>query len=174
MKESMATIIPRFSSERMLKEYQEKFYEPAIENGKSLAARDFSRLYELCERKDRMTQNWDSISFVDVQMNGLDQDKISVDQPIQIKIDLGHPGLLAEDLVVEVVLARTIPEVGVQSLKTFQMKKNQSDDLTRTSTWQITVMPEASGSHALGIRVVPHQFFDDRDSEHFNNLVKWL
>jgi glycogen phosphorylase len=68
MRASMSTLTPRFSSNRMLREYVEQLYLPAAE---CYAARqDPAMGKRLCAWQDAIAQHWDSIHFGELRVDG--------------------------------------------------------------------------------------------------------
>ncbi|MEK6705456.1 MAG: alpha-glucan family phosphorylase [Bdellovibrionota bacterium] len=176
MKESMASIIPRFSSARMLKEYNEQMYLPAVENANTLNANGFAALTELCEAKKRLTSEWSSIGCTNVRMEGLEREKVLINQPINIKIDLNHPNLDVGDLVVQAVLGRSLPDGRLHQLKAFTMSNiSNGHSSSFASSWEAEISCEESGPYSIGIRVMPSYYYSGGEElQVTHSLVKWL
>ena len=162
----MASIIPQFSANRMVEEYKKRFYQKAIEDARYLNSEDFSGLYQLLEAKNRISENWESISYVDVNMDGFQDERITIGQPIIINIELSHPNLLANDINVQVALTKFMKTDDEDNFRVFAMNPTEEDKITSTSSWQIEIASDQAGPHGLGIRVVPKNYS--------HNLVKWL
>lgn len=174
MKESMASIIPNFSADRMLTEYKTRIYAPAIEDAISLSSKSFSGLYALHEKKHRLERAWTSVVFDDVQITGLDREKVLVDQPIDILVELNHPSLSTDDILVQAVLGRSTPEGKLTDLKTYSLEPVLNDGMKDKSSWKIELNCSESGPYSLGVRVIPRKEHSDHELELFQNLVKWL
>ncbi len=67
MKHSLVTIASRYNTNRMVKEYFNKFYKPAAENFARLSAEDFQPARELVKWKDRMRSDFPALRIEGVQ-----------------------------------------------------------------------------------------------------------
>jgi starch phosphorylase len=63
MRTSMAELTPRFSSNRMLREYVEKLYMPAISAFRSRNSNKAAKSVSLCRQKELLKTNWAGIHF---------------------------------------------------------------------------------------------------------------
>lgn len=174
MKESISWMIPRFSARRMLRQYQQNFYEPAIRSSHLLSAERFSGLKKLCGSKRRLSQRWHSVAYRDVQIEGLDTEQVLIHQPIGLKVELEHPDLTADDLLVQAVLRRKSPYgQNADEFKTLSLK-NKDKNGTGSSRWETEVVCSEAGPYELGLRVVPRGTETDSDAKLLHGLVKWL
>lgn len=177
-KESMASIIPRFSSVRMLEDYGRKAYLPAGRDAAVLAADGYERLFDLTEFTQRIRRHWDAVAFADLHVEGLDGDTVPVNQPIQLQVELRHPQLRPEELIVQAVVARVPAEGRVDELVAHDMAPiaiHSTGGADAASAWRVTINCEETGGHSLGVRVVPaRQLPGDDGIATFLPLVKWL
>jgi len=67
MKHSLVTIASRYNTNRMVKEYFNKFYKPAAENFARLSAEDFQPARELVKWKNRMRSDFPALRIEGVQ-----------------------------------------------------------------------------------------------------------
>ena len=65
MKASMKSVGQRFSTHRMLKEYSENFYFPALDNGKRFAAEGYAPAKELAVYLAKARKAWPSVAISD-------------------------------------------------------------------------------------------------------------
>lgn len=73
MKQSIARHVPLFSTHRMVREYAERYYRPAFDNGRSLQARGGARARELIRWQDHVYASWPLVHMrnAESQHNGL-------------------------------------------------------------------------------------------------------
>ena len=103
VKESMRTIIPEFSTERMVKDYLYTMYIPALERGVRLSDEHFAKAKALAEWKAWMKKNWEYIKIVSIEKgeNVRDEDgNVTQDFEIIITTDLGP--ISPADVTVEI------------------------------------------------------------------------
>ncbi len=172
MKESMATIIPGFTTERMAREYLSGLYEPSIQNGRTLEDQGFHRLLALNERKERIAGHWSDLRFQNVRIRGLEDGRVPLGDEVVAEAELRHPQIEPQDLQVQIVVARTTPEGALAGLHVTPMHPVGGDG--EASRWEGTLRVAEPGTHTLGIRVLPSRCHEDHELEPFLNLVKWL
>ncbi len=166
MKDSIASVLPRFSTDRMAREYYEQLYQPALESAAQLGANAFRSLIEDTERQERLHRAWADVGFEEARVDGLERERLEVGQPIEARVTLRHPGLSAADLRVEVVVTPTGEILTGEGFKAIPMECEGSvpGDL---SHWAVKVLPDEAGPSSLGFRVVPA-------ASEIRGLVRWL
>lgn len=92
VKESIRTIAPEFSTERMVRDYIYTMYIPALERGERLADEQFAKAKTLAEWKAWMKRNWEYIKIVSIEKGENvrdDEGNIKPDFEVIITCDLG-------------------------------------------------------------------------------------
>ncbi|MBJ6723852.1 alpha-glucan family phosphorylase [Geomesophilobacter sediminis] len=94
MRSSMSRLTPRFSANRMLREYTEKYYLPAADNFRQRAAEKGARAAEIVRWRDTIAGSWRNLRFgqgsvvteadthrfeVHLYLNGVDPDSVRVE-----------------------------------------------------------------------------------------------
>lgn len=69
IKESIKTIAPYFSTERMVKEYTEKYYLPAVKRNSLFTTGEYGVSKELYELKQFLRDNWHHVKIIKVETN---------------------------------------------------------------------------------------------------------
>lgn len=98
-KASMRTIISRFSAQRMVKEYHEKLYRPAAQQGARLAEGDQANT--LAQWKARVKAQWLGVRAERVNTPATE---IFYGETVQIRVRIALNGLSAQDFAVECLL----------------------------------------------------------------------
>jgi glycogen phosphorylase len=104
-KRSMASILPVFNSERVLRDYVQSFYVPAARQGRAAAADDFAVARDLGAWKSRVRAAWPGVAL-----------KLAGDAPAEIgfgtnavlDVDVTLNGLKPADVRVECVVRRIV------------------------------------------------------------------
>jgi len=149
MKESIKQIAPVFNTNRMVKEYYERFYIPAHnygailqEPGKSQAVADWRR---------KIAENWYRVSVNDI--TPAPQKAISMGDKVPFKARVQLGALLPEEIQVELYLGQrgTLGDI----------VKAESVDMTCTGKdgesyiYEVSVSPINSGRQDYAMRVLP-------------------
>ena len=66
-KRSMASILPAFNNERVLRDYLQLFYVPAAKQGRAIAADGFRVARELAEWKAKVRAAWSGVELKPVR-----------------------------------------------------------------------------------------------------------
>jgi len=171
MKASMSSIIPRFSSRRMVTNYADMFYEPAMKDAVALRESNYRPLFALAEVAEDIRTHWNEIAMESVRFAGLGRDEIVVGTNVSAELTLHHPGLDARDLEVEAVVTfgRRMHDLSSRFVVPFETE-NTND----RSTWQGAFAVRASGGHELRFRVRPKDRSPMRPAALGMHIQKWL
>jgi len=102
-KHSIATLLPRFSSTRMVGEYLAKFYLPASRQGRRYSEVNAEAARKVAAWKTHVRKCWDSVRMrrLDTPMRTL-----PYGQTLRLEVAVFLDGLKPEDVVVEMLLGR--------------------------------------------------------------------
>lgn len=159
MKESIITVSKNFNTHRMVKDYVNKLYQPAIKQGEEFAKNDYELAREFSNWREKMQHNW---SQVDVQLN----DNIDPEQEINLKYNeafkLGAKVKLGSidpsEVRVQVFLRHEFDHVTFTPEATYELvemsRKKQLDE--ETYLYEATIKPSDSGNYRYTVRVLPY------------------
>jgi starch phosphorylase len=88
MKNCLRRLAPVFNTNRMVKDYTEKFYIRAATRGTTLTADGMERSRQLAHLKDRLHQKWGSIKVVGVHASGNGHYKVGQNMEVEALLDL--------------------------------------------------------------------------------------
>ena len=104
-KRSMASILPVFNSERVLRDYLHSFYAPAARQGRALAADDFKIARELAAWKAKVRAAWPG---VELRRSGNARTEAQFRETVSLEVDVALNGLAPDDVRVEGVVRRAL------------------------------------------------------------------
>ncbi len=110
-KRSIATLLPTFSSSRMVTEYVHKFYVPASAVGRRLHDNDYAGARELASWKKRVRAGWGGVSIR--LLSELPQ-QLTFGDEVTVRVAVGLGGLNPEDICVDLLQSRGFGEHEVQ------------------------------------------------------------
>ena len=171
MKASMASIIPRFSSRRMLTDYTDKFYEPAMKDAVALRESNYRPLFALADVSEALRVHWGDIHMDSVRFTGLSGEELVVGNTVSTELSLHHPGLDARDLDVEAVVRFGARSHDRSTRIVVQLDAEGTED---TSKWRGAFEVQASGGHELKFRVRPKARAETRPGAIGMHTQKWL
>jgi glycogen phosphorylase len=103
-KRSMASLLPRFNSSRMLNEYVAKFYVPASKQGWKHAEKDYEGARALAAWKARVRSAWPGVA---VRRADTPRRRIEFGESVPVEVRVRLNGLAPADVAVELLLARS-------------------------------------------------------------------
>ncbi len=101
MKRSLQTILPYFNTERMVKEYCQHFYMPAIQRNSHFSRNNYEPARQLAAFKARIKQNWPQVAITSVKAG--DTQAMGVGDPLQIEATVQLGSLSPSDVAVEII-----------------------------------------------------------------------
>jgi glycogen phosphorylase len=104
-KRSMASVLPAFNSERVLRDYLRDFYAPAARHGRALAADGFKAARELGSWKEKVRAAWPGVSL---KMQGTPATEVSFAEPLKLEVEVSLNGLAPRDVHVECQVQRVL------------------------------------------------------------------
>lgn len=107
MKDCIKTIAPEFSTHRMVKEYAEKYYIPALNNYAKMSANGAASAIELKEWKDKVRSEWSNVDILEVNYNINGEALIGKPITVNAMVSLGK--LSPQDVEVQVYYGTVDP-----------------------------------------------------------------
>jgi starch phosphorylase len=150
-KRSMATILPRFNSQRMLADYIDGMYLRAAEQGRRYAAEGLALAKQVADWKERVRRAWPGVALrrLDAPLR-----RVQFGQSVELEAAAQLNGLTPGDVVLELVLTRgegTRPRPERRSLP-FSPAGTDPSGETR---FRLTLTPELCGQLEYRIRMFP-------------------
>ena len=167
MKCSMRDVGKEFSSHRMLREYSEGFYFPALENSRRLAAADFQPAKELAHYLDRARAAWPRVAVTDFRTDAAPimnrGDRVTVDaavelgglEPSEVAVELYYGPLSSKDEII------TPTRVAMEP----------SEHGGAATLFHVTVTCADTGKQGYAVRVLPKH--EALVSPFVPGLVRW-
>lgn len=148
MRDSIKSVVPTFSTARMVKDYVNKLYIPAYEYSKDLNANDQKGAKALAEWKDKVTKAWDKVWVTEINP----MDDFTNELNITLNADIDLDGLKPEDVIAEALLVRKGYE-DKEPLAIFELKV--SEETSQRHIYSGVLQIPKGGKYKYGIRVRP-------------------
>ncbi len=159
MKACIATLAPVFNTNRMVQEYAEKLYLPALKRARMLAADHQAKSIELAHQKVRLRNAWGQIAIEDVQAET--NRTLGVRENLGVSVTVDVADLSAEEIRVQVYCGRVDNDGRLIGGTASDLRHAESLGGGR-HRFEGTVYAATSGKHGFAIRVIPGgEMFDD-------------
>ncbi len=159
MKAAIQMAGERFSAQRMLMDYTEKCYVPAIQAGERMRSENHRLTREVTGWLDKMNRGWDKIVIRDVEIPEMGPTLfVGQEFPITIKVYLGE--IAPDDVQVQIVSGQLDSQEQIHSFDPTLAALLQSDDNPRqgeNGVYSFTgeVVCRESGRFGITARIVP-------------------
>jgi starch phosphorylase len=152
MKNCMRKLAPVFNTNRMVREYAEKFYVPSDARGRVLGANGLERAIALSHIKDKLQQRWGGIRIVGVHNSGNGHFHVGDDMNVEVLVDL--PDLDPKDVRVQLYAGpiSATGEIGAAQVLNMTHSKLIANNRHMYSG---TLSCAASGRQGFAVRVLP-------------------
>jgi len=169
MKASMRTCCPVFNTNRMVREYTERFYLPAAQRWHKFAGDEYQITREVAAWRHKVRQRWEEVRIESIDAQIPEEAIVGNELPVTAQIRLGS--IQADEVSVELyygpIDARGMITTGKSTPLTCE-GHNGSDETYR----YVGAIPcEYSGKYGYALRIVPHH--PEMASRYNVGLVHW-
>ncbi len=169
MKASLKVLGAQFSCARMLMEYTETSYLPALAAWHELTEDSFARAKSLAAWCRKVSENWHAVKVIGVE--GPEKDAVlKVDTRIEVRVKVALGELSPDDVSVEVFQGsldsrdEIVDGTGVAATV-------EGDSTDGVYTFRAELDCESSGRHGYAARVLPRH--EDLVHSYVPNLITW-
>ncbi len=169
IKESMKSICPIFNTNRMVREYSEKYYLNAHKNHKKYYENNYNRLKEIVSWKDQIIKKWDGISIKDLFITE-EEEEIVVGSSVKVQAIVNTGSISPDDVQVELFFGNlnSAGEIAEGIAVPMNMiKKIKGNDYH----YEGRMLCLKSGQFGFTIRVIPHNLDMVRKFE--SGVITW-
>ncbi len=150
IKNTIAQVACNFTTNRMLTDYVNQYYEPQSKAAKAFKAKDFAKARELAAWKTHVRREWENVQQTWRSAPETSYD-ITQSKPYTASMKLQLGGLKPEDVGAEVVFAQAdkrgkLHIVEVQPFKFVSCKDGEA-------TYEVSMLPEKTGAYQVGARI---------------------
>jgi starch phosphorylase len=166
VKESMITLGPSITADRMVRDYVDMYYVPAAERGRQMAAGDYERAKALAAWKKRVREGWEDIQIVDVEG---DVRAAEVEEKRSVRATVRVGRLDPDDISVQLAHGLVGANNELMDPTVDEMKADVCSDGTCTYRGEFSC--EGAGLYGFAVRVVPEH--EDLADQMNMGLVTW-
>lgn len=175
VKKCIAEVASQFTTNRMMQDYEDRFYSKLYARHEKMIADDFAQAREIAAWKRRVSRSWDKVQVLNFKQYDVGHMTIKLGEHYNLEVNVDIDGLMPEDIGVEMLVADQITDDG-QNKGKITLKNTYQFDLVQVegsvATFRLNSTPENAGSYDVAIRVyarnpkLPHRM----DFA----LVKWV
>ena len=152
-KDSMISLLPRYTAARMVREYTQKFYVPASRQGALYAADDFSGAKKIAAWKAFVRKTWEGVA---IRRLDTPRKRISFGDAVQFDVAVRLNGLQPEDVIVEMLICRQRNKVTLREFNHIRFEFSGIEE-SGEHLYSLSLTPDLCGKLDYYIRVYPYQ-----------------
>ncbi len=172
-RDALATLPPVFDTDRMVREYAGKAYEPLAAEGAALSTRGRARARTRAARKARLRELFPKVRVTAATI--ADLTNVRVGDPIEARVELDLGALSPDDVRVELVLdhARDGSELKQPGITRLRHTADGTDGTGGTAAFEGAHRVEHSGTYSYGLRVRASEDLGD-PPDLLRDLIRWV
>ena len=170
VKKCVADIASNFTTNRMLIDYEERFYNKLAKRKALMLDNNYMMARQIAAWKRKVSAAWDYVTILDVKRAEIESEAMYVGKKYHFKVTLDLAGLNKEDIGAELVVATQI-EAGQAAnvIETRRLEVVAAEG--NTVTLALDYAPEHTGMFDVALRVFPTN--DKLEHRMDFALVKW-
>lgn len=152
MKSAMQAICPYFNSNRMVREYLEQFYLPAMRHSARLAENGYQRARQLAAWRTRLSESWCDVRFINITDNV--GDVATFDDRITVRAEVALGRLQPSDVSVQLQYGPVDAAGEIRSPQVLPMQ-HVGETGTGIYLFEGTIVCNGTGQWGYNLRVIP-------------------
>ncbi len=153
VKNTIAQVAPNFTTSRMIRDYQIRFYNPLAERTAKLNANNFSLVHELAAWKNKVIGSWNDIEVRDIQITDGITNVLRIGEEYPAKVVLDLKGLSADDIGLEMVITEPNSDGSQDLVECIEFTIDKCDGTNCTYLLKLHLMNP--GAYNYGLRLYP-------------------
>jgi starch phosphorylase len=170
-KRSMATIMPRFNSKRMVGEYLVKCYLPASQQHRLYKQSQYENSHIIALWKARVRQAWTGVALrrIDSETEGTE---INYGEKLRLEVAVRLNGLGPTDMVVEMLLGLFTRGEKLQEFRRYRFEATGTMTEAGENVFALEMQPEQCGKLKYHVRTYPYHEMLTHPFE--MGMTRWL
>ena len=170
IKNTVAMVACNFTTNRMLTDYINQYYNPQSQRYESLVAEDFAQAREIAAWKKKLRREWQNVEVVSTHMPDSNSEDVALGNEFKAEVVLNIGNLEPEEIGVEVLFAAADTKGKLHIQERYEFTPVESKD--GQAKYVAAINPDRSGLYQVAGRIyaknakLPHR----QDFE----LVRWL
>jgi len=154
IKNTFAQVSPNFTTARMIRDYQDRFYKPQAERSARLIAGDYKLAKEIAVWKSGVSAVWDQIEVKSVQITDGITNVLKIGEVYPARVVVDIKSLKPEDLSVEMVITENDKDSRPSLIECLPFTVEEADGQIITYKLDLNLMN--AGAFGYAIRIVPN------------------
>ena len=170
IKNTLAQVSPNFTTARMIKDYQDRYYNPQYERTKKMIAKKYKLAKDLAAWKNKISTAWDSIEVKSIDISDGITNKMLIGQEYPVKVYVDLKELTCKEIGLELVVTENEDESKPRIVETVELLAEQCEGTVCCFKHQLH--PNHPGTFNYGFRI----FAKHKDLPHRQDFsyIRWI
>lgn len=153
VKNTISQVAPNFTTGRMIKDYQDRYYHPQFERSSKVNADAYKLAKELAAWKAYVASKWEGIKVINLDMIEGFTNRLVMgrEYPVYVKVDLN--GLTAKEVGLELVITENGENGSLEMFDAWEFEPENCDG--NICTYRYVVRPDHPGAFNYSFRLFP-------------------
>ena len=152
MKRSIATLAPMFNTNRMVQEYAEKLYVPALRRARALTADGLKDSVRFAHQKDRLRAAWTRVAIEEIRSNT--DRSLGVKDNVEIAVNVRLAGLTPDEVRVQAYAGPMDNDGRITEGRSLDLA-HREDLGSERHVFAGSFTPGSSGRFGFAVRIIP-------------------
>jgi len=153
IRESMKSIVPEFNTNRMVKDYTEKYYKSAHCNYKKFGENNFEKSRSMTKWKDTMRGKWKGVYVKDILFD--EKQEITVSSRVIVRAEIALGSLSQNDVNVELYFGALNQHQEITDGVAMPMRLH-SETASGSLIFEGQMLCLRAGQFGFTVRIIPH------------------
>ncbi|MDR1856827.1 MAG: alpha-glucan family phosphorylase [Desulfovibrio sp.] len=152
-KRSMKSLTAMYSSNRMLTDYMEWAYKPAVANRCVLAADDWKLCRELSDWQADLARRFSTLKMEEIIVSGMTGNTMTCGDPVTVRVRVHLGEMQGDELLAQMVIGPSYADGNFKGApELIRLRSKPQDD---TMEYSASYIPTTNGQYRYGIRLLP-------------------
>jgi alpha-glucan phosphorylase-like protein len=153
IKNTIAQVAPDFTTARMIRDYQDRYYNPQFARTNLVKANDFKLAREMAAWKYKISSVWSSIEVKSIEISDGITNKMKIGQQYPVKVYLDLKGLSCTEIGLELVITENENKQPTRIIESVELFGESCDGTV--CCYKHNFHPNHPGTYNYGFRIFP-------------------
>jgi glycogen phosphorylase/synthase len=151
IKNSIANIVPQFTTKRMIDDYINKYYTKLYTRSKEIKENDYELAIKIADWKNSIKRSWNNLKIVSAKFPDYEKNPMSLNESFTGEIELDLSDLSADNIGVEIIITSAIENGSTQIYEKY--KAELVSVKNRIAKYVTKGTPKKPGFYNYAIRI---------------------
>jgi len=170
VKNTLAHVSPNFTTGRMIRDYQDRYYNPQFARSQKVNADAFKMAKELAAWKEDLASKWDEIEIKNIEITDGVTNKMLMGNKYPVKVTVDLKGLSSDEVGCELVITESESDGQEKIVATLEFEAELCEGTV--CNYKHIIKPDHPGSFSYSFRL----FAKNKNLAHRQDFrfVKWI